>query len=167
MAFVSGRKVLQTAAATACLLASLAYRYCVIRVYRATQLASSLDPASLERAIALEPRDAAHQDLFCRYLLFDKQDADAAVPLLKRDGVGSLPVGLLIISCPRVLQKWCERETAGGVGEGSCSRPDNSGYGPGSGQSWLVQGSTPVALRQFSFFIGNNPGAVTQSLAPS
>ena len=55
-----------------------------VRVFQASQLSSSLDVVSLERAIALEPRDAAYQDLLCRFLLFDRQEAGAAVPHCKR-----------------------------------------------------------------------------------
>src|ERR1035437_7445081 len=69
----------RTVMLTTCIALLLVYSWFAARSYRASRLASSLDVVSLERAIALEPRDAAHQDFLCRYLLFDRQEAGAAV----------------------------------------------------------------------------------------
>src|SRR5664280_2207185 len=69
---------------TTCIALVAVYSWFAARSYRASRLASSLDVASLQRAIALEPRNAASQDLLCRFLLFDRQEASAAVPLCKR-----------------------------------------------------------------------------------
>jgi tetratricopeptide (TPR) repeat protein len=70
----------RTIALGACLALAAVYAWFAARSFQAARLAASLDVPSLERAVALQPRDASYQDLLCRYLLFDKQDAAAALP---------------------------------------------------------------------------------------
>src|SRR5580704_18625458 len=72
--------IYRTAGLAACLVFAGLYAWLAARNFQAARLASSLDVASLERAIALAPGNAAYQDLLCRYLLFDKQSPAAALP---------------------------------------------------------------------------------------
>ena len=67
-----------------CIAFAAMYAWMAARSFQAARLASSLDVPSLQRAIALAPGDAVHQDLLCRYLLFDKQAAAAALPYCQR-----------------------------------------------------------------------------------
>ncbi|HTV66141.1 MAG TPA: O-antigen ligase family protein, partial [Bryocella sp.] len=81
---VTARPARRTFAVAACVVLAVVYGWLAARAFQAARLGSSLDIASLERSIALAPGDAAHQNLLCRFLLFDKQDPKAALPSCQR-----------------------------------------------------------------------------------
>ena len=68
----------------ACAALALLYAWFAARSFQASRLAASLDIPSLQRAISIAPQNAAYEDLLCRFLLFDRQDADAALPHCRR-----------------------------------------------------------------------------------
>jgi tetratricopeptide (TPR) repeat protein len=136
-----------------------------VRDYRASRLSSSLDVASLQRAIALEPRNAASQDLLCRFLLFDKQEAGAAVPLCKRatelDPYQSAYWLHLALAYYRTGAEPQQEEAIFRAVSVDPTTPDVAWE---AANFFLVQGKIPQALHQFSVVIRGDPAMVTQSL---
>jgi hypothetical protein len=148
-----------------CLAAAAIYSWFVVRDYRASRLSSSLDVASLQRAIALEPRNAASQDLLCRFLLFDKQEAGAAVPLCKRatelDPYQSAYWLHLALAYYRTGAETQQEEAIFRAVSVDPTTPDVAWE---AANFFLVQGKIPQALHQFSVVIRGDPAMVTQSL---
>jgi tetratricopeptide (TPR) repeat protein len=142
-----------------------AYGWFAARSFQASRLASSLDVASLERAVALEPRDAAYQDLLCRFLLFDKQEAGTALPRCQRatelnpyHSTYWLDLALAYYSTGAEYQQQQAILKAVSVD------PTTPDVAWNAANFFLVQGKVPEALRQFSVVISNDPSMVMQSL---
>ena len=121
--------------------------------------------ASLQRAIALEPRNAASQDLLCRFLLFDKQEASAAVPLCKRatelDPYQSAYWLHLALAYYRTGAEQQQEEAIFRAVSVDPTTPDVAWK---AANFFLVQGKIPEALHQFSVVIRGDPTMATQSL---
>ena len=121
--------------------------------------------ASLERAIALEPRDAAYQDLLCRFLLFDRQEASAAVPRCKRatelnpyHSTYWLDLALAYYSVG------AEYEQQQAVLRAVSVDPTTPDVAWNAANFFLAQGKVPEALHQFSVVMRSDPTMVRQSL---
>jgi len=156
---------LRTVGLATCIGLAAIYGWLAARSYEAARLASSLDVASLERAIALEPRDAAYQDLLCRFLLFDRQEAGGAVPLCQRATELN----------PYHSTYWLDLALAY-YGMGAEDRqeqailravsvdPTTPDVAWQAANLFLVQGKIPEALHQFSVVMRSDPNMVAQSL---
>ena len=162
---LSKREFAYCALLVACIMFALIYGWFAVRVYQASRLSSSLDVVSLERAIALEPRDAASQDLLCRFLLFDRQEAGAAVPLCKRatelDPYQSAYWLHLALAYYRTGAEQQQEEAIFRAVSVDPTTPDVAWE---AANFFLVQGKIPEALHQFSVVIRGDPAMVTQSL---
>src|ERR1017187_6418509 len=145
------RRRIPMALALGCLAAAAIYGWFAVRDYRASRLSSSLDVVSLEHAIALEPRDAASQDLLCRFLLFDRQEASAAVPLCKRatelDPYQSAYWLHLALAYYRTGAEQQQEEAIFRAVSVDPTTPDVAWE---AANFFLVQGKIPEALHQFS-----------------
>jgi tetratricopeptide (TPR) repeat protein len=156
---------LRTFGLVACIGLAAIYIWLAARSFQASRLASSLDVASLERAIALEPQDAAYQDLLCRFLLFDKQEASAAVPRCKRatelnpyHSTYWLDLALAYYSVG------AEYEQQQAVLRAVAVDPTTPDVAWNAANFFLAQGKVPEALHQFSVAMRSDPNMVSQSL---
>jgi tetratricopeptide (TPR) repeat protein len=150
---------------TTCIALLLVYSWFAARSYRASRLASSLDVVSLERSIALEPRDAAHQDLLCRYLLFDRQEAGAAVPHCKRaTELDPYESAYWLHLALAYYGTGAEHEQHEAILKAISVDPTATDVAWEAANFFLVQGKVPEALRQFSVALRGDPTMVTQSL---
>jgi tetratricopeptide (TPR) repeat protein len=148
-----------------CLAAAAIYGWFAVRDYRASRLASSLDVVSLQRAIALEPRDATSQDLLCRFLLFDRQEAGTAVPLCKRaTQLNPYQSAYWLHLALAYYQTGAEQEQQGAILRAVSVDPTTPDVAWEAANFFLVQGRVPEALHQFSVVIRGDPNMVTQSL---
>ena len=142
-----------------------AYGWFAARSFQAARLASSLDVPSLERAVALEPRDAAYQDLLCRFLLFDKQEASAAVPRCQRatelnpyHSTYWLDLALAYYSIG------AEYRQQQAILKAVSVDPTTPDVAWNAANFFLAQGQAPEALHQFSVVMRSDPNMVRQSL---
>ena len=140
---------------------------CLVRraLVQAARLASSLDVPSLERALALEPRDAAYQNLLCRYLLFDKQDADAALPRCTRATElnpyqSAYWLNLALAYYSTGAQQQQERAIRKAVAVDPMT-PDVAWT---AANFLLAQGKTQEALREFSVAMRGDPNTVQPAI---
>ncbi|MGA3128994.1 MAG: carbohydrate binding domain-containing protein [Candidatus Korobacteraceae bacterium] len=148
-----------------CILVAGLYGWFAARDYESSRLASSLDLPSLERAIALAPGDAAHQDLLCRYLLFDKQDAAAAIPYCKRaTELNSYQSAYWLHLALAYYRTGAEPEQQDAILKAVSVDPTTPDVAWEAANFFLVQGKVPEALRQFSVVIGGDPSMVTPAL---
>jgi tetratricopeptide (TPR) repeat protein len=150
---------------TTCIALVAVYSWFAARSYRAARLSSSLDVVSLQRAIALEPRDAASQDLLCRFLLFDRQEAGTAVPLCKRaTELNPYQSAYWLHLALAYYRTGAEHEQQDAILKAISVDPTTPDVAWEAANFFLVQGKIPEALHQFSVVIRGNPTMVTQSL---
>src|SRR5580704_4833516 len=67
-----------------CFLGTASYAWFAIRGYWAQNLANRLDQTSLEKSIALEPRNATYHDLLCRSMIFVSGQPSQAISECKK-----------------------------------------------------------------------------------
>jgi tetratricopeptide (TPR) repeat protein len=148
-----------------CIAATAFYMWLAIRDYQATRLASALDIASLRQAITLAPRNAAYQNLLCRFLLFDRQEATAAIPHCRRatelDSHNSafwldLALGYYSVGAPDLQRQ--------AILSAIAVDPTTPDVAWTAANFFLLQNDIPSALHQFSIVIANDPGKVTPAL---
>lgn len=148
-----------------CVAAAAIYGWFAVRDYRASRLSSSLDAVSLQRAIALEPRDAASQDLLCRFLLFDRQEAGAAVPLCKRaTELSPYQSAYWLHLALAYYRTGAEHEQQAAILKAISVDPTTPDVAWEAANFFLLQGKIAEALRQFSVVIRGDPSMVTPSL---
>jgi O-antigen ligase len=68
----------------ACVIIAAVFGWCALRVYEARAVARKLNERSLQRAIAMEPKDAELYSLLCRYRMEVLLDSRAALQACKR-----------------------------------------------------------------------------------
>ena len=159
------RRTAKVALLATCTAIIAVYGWFAARSYRASRLSSSLDVVSLERAIALEPRDAASQDLLCRYLLFDRQEAGAAVPHCKRaTELNPYQSAYWLHLALAYYRTGAEHEQQDAILKAISVDPTTPDVAWEAANFFLVQGKIPEALRQFSVVIRGDPAMATQSL---
>jgi tetratricopeptide (TPR) repeat protein len=148
-----------------CIAAAAFYAWLAARDYDASRLASSLDMPSLRRAIALAPKNAAQQDLLCRFLLFDKQDVAAATSYCQRatelnpyQSAYWLHLALVYF---RLGQQQQQEEA---ILKAVTIDPTTPDVAWEAANFFLVQGKIPEALHQFSVVIRGDPNMVGPSL---
>jgi len=141
------------------------YLWCAAWTFQASRLASSLDIASLQRAIALEPRHAGYQDLLCRYLLFDRQDPTAALPSCERATQLNpyfSPYWLnLALAYYSVGQPQKQQEA---ILKAVAVDPTTPDVAWNAANFFLVQGNVSEALHQFATVMRNDPNRVRPAL---
>lgn len=155
----------RTLGLAACLGLLVVYGYFAARSFQAARLASSLDLTALGRAIELEPRNAAYQDLLCRFLLFDKQEAYAALPRCQRatelnpyHSTYWLDLALAYYSTGAEYQQQQAILRAIAVD------PTTPDVAWNAANFFLAQGKVPEALHQFAVVMRSDPSMVKPSL---
>ncbi len=149
----------------ACIAFAVLYAWLAVRNFEAARLASSLDIASLERAIAGAPGHAGYQDLLCRFQLFDKQDPAAALPHCQRatelDPYHStywLDLALAYYSTGD------EREQEAAILKAVSVDPMTPDVAWTAANFFLTQGKVPQALQQFAVAMRGDPSKVLPAL---
>lgn len=141
------------------------YVWFAARNYQAARLASGLDIPSLQRAMTLAPRNAAYQDLLCRFLLFDRQEAAAAIPHCRRATALNPYYSAywldLALGYYSAGEQDLQRQA---ILEAIAVDPTTPDVAWSAANFFLLQHNLPEALRQFSIVIANDPGKVTPSL---
>jgi thioredoxin-like negative regulator of GroEL len=151
--------------ASACLLLAAIYAWCAGREYQASRLSSSLDLPSLERAIALEPHDATRQDLLCRFLLFDMQDAPAAIaPCRRATELNPYQSEYWLHLALAYYRSGAEQQQQEAILNAVSVDPTTPDVAWEAANFFLVQGKTPEALHQFSVVMRGDPTMVRRSL---
>lgn len=155
----------RTMGLAACLGLLAVYSWLAARSFQATRLASSLDVNALGRAVELEPRNAAYQDLLCRFLLFDKQEAGAALPRCQRatdlnpyNSTYWLDLALAYYSTGAEYQQQQAILRAVSVD------PTTPDVAWNAANFFLAQGKVAEALHQFAVVMRSDPSLVRPSL---
>ncbi len=148
-----------------CIGMAVFYGWFAARDYESSWLASGLDMPSLRRAIVLAPRNAAHQDLLCRDLLFDKQDPAAARPYCERatelnPNQSAYWLHLALVYFQLGQQQRQEQAILKAV----TIDPTTPDVAWEAGNFFLVQVKIPEALHQFSVVIRGDPNMAGQAM---
>jgi hypothetical protein len=144
------------------------YIWLAVRLYVAHRFSIPSDPASLRRAIRLEPRDASNYDLLGQYLIWEAQDPKAAATQFQ------LAVGLN----PYVSSYWThlaqaesnlgnDSEEAFALRKAIAADPTTPGLAWNAANFFLIQGDTESALNQFAVVIRNDPAMAEAALERS
>ena len=159
---------LRNSVLAACILLALAYACLTMRSFQAMRLSSSLDVESLQRAIALDPRNASYQNLLCRFLLFDRQDVPAATPACQRatqlnpyNSAYWLDLALAYYSAG------AESDERQAVLNAVAVDPKTPDVAWKAANFFLARGETAQALDQFAVAMHGDPARVAPSLAAS
>ena len=156
----------RTIGLAACIALAAIYACLAARSFQAARLASSLDVPSLERAIALEPRDAAHQDLLCRFLLFDTQAAAAALPRCQlATELNPYNSAYWLDLALAYYNTGAEQEQQQAIREAVSVDPMTPDVAWNAANLYLAQGAIPEALHQFSVAMRGDPNTVQPALA--
>lgn len=159
------RKLVRVAFAVGCVAAAALYVWFAVRDYRASRLSSSLDVVSLQRSLALEPRDAAHQDLLCRFLLFDRQDASAALPFCQRaTELDPYQSAYWLHLALAYYRTGAEAEQQAAILKAVSVDPTTPDVAWEAANFFRLQGKIPEALHQYSVVMRGDPNLVTPSL---
>ncbi len=155
----------RTMGLAACLGLLAVYSWLAARSFQATRLASSLDVNALGRAVELEPRNAAYQDLLCRFLLFDKQEAGAALPRCQR-ATDLNPYQLYILARSRtgLLQYGRGIPATTSNPKAISVDPTTPDVAWNAANFFLAQGKVAEALHQFAVVMRSDPSMVRPSL---
>jgi len=155
----------RTLGLAACIGLLAIYGWFAARSFQAARLASSLDVVALERAVALEPRDAAYQDLLCRYLLFDKQDAGAALPRCQRaTELNPYQSAYWLDLALAYYSTGAEREQEQAILKATLVDPTTPDVAWNAANFFLAQGKVAEALHQFAVVMRSDPDMVRPSL---
>ncbi len=149
-----------------CIAFAAMYAWMAARSFQAARLASSLDVPSLQRAIALAPGDAVHQDLLCRYLLFDKQAAAAALPYCQRaTELNPYNSSYWLDLALADYNTGAEREQQQAILKAVSVDPMTPDVAWTAASFFLTQNKIPQALDQFSVAMRGDPATVPSALA--
>jgi O-antigen ligase len=141
------------------------YGWLAARSFRATRLASSLDVTALKRAVALEPRNASYQDLLCRFLLFDSQEAGAAVPHCKRaTELNPYHSTYWLDLAMASYSTGAEAQQQEAILKAVSVDPTTPDVAWSAANFFLAQGKVPEALGQFAVVMRGDPEMVGRSL---
>jgi tetratricopeptide (TPR) repeat protein len=141
-----------------CIGLAVFYGWFAVRDYESSLLASGVDMPSLRRAIALSPKNAAHQDLLCRDLLFDRQDPAAARPYCERATELNPNQSAYWLHLALVyFQLGQQQQQEEAIRQAVTIDPTTPDVAWEAGNFFLVQGKIPEALHQFSVVIRGDP----------
>jgi len=148
-----------------CIAFAALYAWIAARSFQAARLGASLDVPSLQRAIALAPGDAVHQDLLCRYLLFDKQAAAAALPYCQRaTELNPYNSAYWLDLALAYYNTGAEREQQQAILKAVSVDPMTPDVAWTAASFFLTQNKIPEALHQFSVAMRGDPATVQPAL---
>jgi tetratricopeptide (TPR) repeat protein len=149
---ISGRLLL-----VACILASCVYGWFAVRAYRAFRFSTKQDPASLKRAIALEPSNAGYYDLLGRNLLFAAQEPQSAAAAFKKANELNPYNSVYLLDLAQAYFALGDRqENVAALRQAIAVDPRTPDVAWSTGNFFLVQGDVPEALQQFAAVLRND-----------
>lgn len=141
------------------------YSYVAWSRYHAAQVAEAGDRDSLERAVELQPGDAAYQERLARYMLFVDQDAAGALahyriaadidPYSARSWLGVAQSQLILGDSDAALKA---------IDHALEVDPQTPSVRWEAGNLLITLGQVPRAMQQFRFTLENDPFMVAQGL---
>ena len=141
------------------------YSWCAHRVYQSHQLSARRDQASLQRAIQLQPKDAANYDLLGQYFMWEVQDARAAAAQFQQ-AVHLNPYDsatwMHLAQAYNVLG--AESEQAQAIRNAIAVDPTTPEIAWNAANFFLIQGNTAEALDQLGIVIRNDSGMAEAAL---
>jgi tetratricopeptide (TPR) repeat protein len=151
-----------------CTVFGVAFSFVVIRGYRDFALAGTMQKGSVERAIALEPRDAHPYNVLCRYIRDNEIDPSKALPYCKRS----------VQLNPYDSEYWLDlAETSYEAGNASEQRqaveravavdPKTPQVAWNAANFYLLQGEVEPAVNLFAAVLKGDPGLVPLTLKTS
>ena len=142
----------------ACVVAACAYGWCAVRAYSAFRFSTKQEQASLRRAIALEPSDAAYYDLLGRNLLFmDQRPSSAATAFDKASELSPYSSAYLLDLAQAYYGMGKKQENLATLRKAIAIDPKTPDVAWSAGNFFLVQGDTTEALQQFAAILRNEP----------
>ena len=148
--------------ALVCLVLVGLYLQWALRVYLASRLAAVPEPSKLQKAIRLEPSNAAYRDLFGRYSALSGTSLD--------EGIANYRIAVQLN--PYVAQYWLDlagayqisgriQEEGKSVERAVQADPTTPDVAWAAANFFLVQGDQERALRNFRVVLGNDPNPAT------
>jgi len=155
----------QIALGVGCIVVAALYGWFATRAYLATRLAMPPAQLSLQRAIALEPADAAYPYMLGQYLMLGMQDVSAAVAPLKRaTELNSYDSSYWLDLALAYYEIGAESKQRQAINKAIAVDPTSPVVAWKAANFFLVQGDLKDALAQFAIVLRNDPGRVMPSL---
>lgn len=148
-----------------CIFGVAIYTWFVLRVYRAERLAARLDQPSLEKAVDLEPRDAAYHDLLCRNMIFVSQQPEHAVgECRKASDLNPYSSAIWLDFAQAYFSLGNKQLTNASVRKALAVDPTTPDTAWSAANFFIIQGDTSTALQEFAMVLREDPSIATAVL---
>jgi len=146
----------------ACVAIVTVYTWFAVNAYRAQRLADRSDRSSIEKAVALAPRNATYHDLLCRSMIFVSQETERAVDQCKKASeLNSYSSSIWLDLAQAYYSAGNNQLTTSAIQKALVVDPTTPDTAWSAANFFLVQGNTSEALKQFAVVLREDP-----SLAP-
>ena len=148
-----------------CILSVAIYTWFVLRVYRAERLADRSDQPSLEKAVALEPQDAAYHDLVCRNMIFVSQQPEHAVgECRKASELNPYSSAIWLDLAQAYFSVGNKQLVDAAVRNALAVDPTTPDTAWSAANFFMIQGDTSTALQEFAIVLREDPSMATAVL---
>jgi thioredoxin-like negative regulator of GroEL len=148
-----------------CFLGAASYTWFAIRGYWAQNLANRLDQTSLEKSIALEPRNATYHDLLCRSMIFvSGQPSQAISECMKSLALNSYNSSFRLDLAQAYFSSGEKQQCLDAVRRAIAVDPTTPDTAWSAANFFLIQGDNREALQQFALVLRGEPTLATPVL---
>jgi hypothetical protein len=148
---------------TLCAVVVTAYTWFAVKTYRAQWLADRSDQSSIEKAVALAPRNATYHELLCRSMIFVSQESQRAVDECKKAAELNPYSSSIWLDLAQAYYAVGDRQlNDAAIYKALAVDPTTPDTAWSAANFFLIQGDTPEALKQFTMVLREEP-----SLAPA
>lgn len=142
-----------------------AYIWFAVRGFWAQSLADRSDPGSIEKAIALEPRNAAYHDLLCRSMIFISQTPQRAVEECgKAAELNPYSSSIWLDAAQAYFSVGNKQMTDAAIHKALLVDPTTPDTAWSAANFFLIQGETQEALNQFAMVLREEPSLAAPTL---
>lgn len=148
-----------------CLAGIASYSWLAVKAYRAQRLADRSDQSSLERAVALAPRNATYRDLLCRSLIFVSQEPARAVDeCRKASELNPYNSSIWLDLAQAYYSVGNKQLNSAAIHKALAVDPTTPDTAWNAANFFLIQGNTSEALKQFAIVLREEPSLAAPAL---
>jgi len=146
-----------------CIVGVTGYTWCAVKTYRAQRYADRSDQSSIEKAVALAPRNATYHQLKCRSMIFASQEPERAVDECRKASELNPYSSSIWLDLAQAYYAVGNRQlNDAAIHKALAVDPTTPDTAWSAANFLLIQGNTPEALEQFAIVLREDP-----SLAPA